>query len=224
MAENNPRMPDLLGVGGPHVLRLALRASLFGQSHLNYMFYSVDADITTQGAIKTAIGEIWSYFRDELLTCLSEDWGIQSIVGRRVDLYAAPSYFLTRADLGLLLAPVDGAQGPSCPPQDAVVMTKRTTQAGKRSRGRWYFSGIAEDDHEGGLITAASALRFESLRAVLDDTFVGGASGNTYSPMHCYWRELPVPLLSILEGSSVEEVTFDPILRSQRRRQIGRGI
>lgn len=221
MAENNPHMPNLLGTG-VSILRLALRCSILGQSHLNYLFYKTSHSPTTATELSQAALDIWSQLDNAWMDMVSEDFLVQSIVTRRIDLYAAAAHSTTRAVLIAAGLAVTGVQGGSCPPQDAYVFRKRTTLGGKRARGRWYIAGVAEDDHLSGQMTAAAETRAGVLASALEAEFVVGA--NTFSPFHCLWQEVPPPDFSVLEGLPIADCNFDTVIRSQRRRQLGKGI
>jgi len=224
VAENNPHMPDLVG-SGIKIIRFAVRATVAGQAHLNYFFYSTSLNLTSSSDIRNAILDFWGHVSASWVAAVCDSFIVQNIVARRVDLYAAPSYFKTGADLVAAGNAIQGtAAGDSLPPQDAVCLKKLTVSGGKRGRGRWYLSGIAEGDQDAGQLTGPAGAAFLALAADLEDTFVGAATTSTLSPYHVYWREFPPPLLSPVEGSPILQVLPDSIVRSQRRRQVGVGI
>jgi len=223
MAENNPAMPDLTFGPGTGLIRFAIRATILGQAHINYLFYAVTADLLGGAAMRQAAIDLWGNLTPAWTDFLSADWTLQNIVARRVDVYAAPSGFVTGSELAALLQPITGAQGDTCPPQDAAVFRRRTAQAGKRGRGRIFLSGIAEDDHDAGELTVAAVGRAVTLRDALADDFVG-TSAATFVPYHVHWVERPVPGVTTLQGRPVDAWDFDTIIRTQRRRQLGHGL
>lgn len=223
MAENNPRMPDLLENPDNHLIRITVRATVLGQAHLSYLYYLCTDDPTSGTALKQKAIDVWGQITPQLTDCLSEDWALVHLIVRRIDLYAAPSFFVTAAELAALTQPVVGSRGPSCPPQDAFVVRKRTNRAGKRARGRWFFSGIAEADQDGGVLTTAQQTAVTALCTAMDDFFTS-TSGGSLVPFHVEWKERPPPGITTLEGAGIESCDFDPIVRSQRRRQLGHGV
>src|SRR5215471_1090748 len=109
--------------------------------------------------------------------------------------------------------------GASVPTSVAVVLQKHTQFAGRKYRGRWFWPGLSASHQATSQLNATGQGFFNSLAtqcaAPLNDT-----DGTTWIPIlrHGY-----APGTGVLTYTPITEVIASPILRNQRRRQIGKG-
>lgn len=104
--------------------------------------------------------------------------------------------------------------GDSLPPSVTVVIARRTFDRGPAGRGRIFLPGVPEAWHDSGAITDAGAA---IIQAKMDDLLLPlTEGGNTLIPV--LWHR------GLNTSTAVEIWTFDRVLRSQRRREIGIGI
>jgi hypothetical protein len=224
VAENNPDMP--LNQGEP-VFRIAVRGVMHGQSTLSYFYYRGENAVDpapTRGALASAF---WTTVGQAWCAAVSADWALSAVIVRLVNTYGQSSAVFLPSFFTTLMLNVVGARGAACPPQDAVVVAKRTLRIGKKSRGRVFFPGIAEADQTSGMLSAGQA-NWDSLAVSMTQTLVV-PDAVLMIPVHAFWREVPAtpPFTEgtvVLRHSDISTCTYDLVIRSQRRRQIGRGI
>lgn len=224
MPENNPHMPSLVSIP---TYRYRVRGKIHGQTTLADFYYTAQAGATPSTNIGTDIETFWAFMDNFWTDTVSAEWELDAILGRRVDLYGQPFTLRTKAVLLALGNVVQGQLGESCPPQDAVCIKKITATVGKRGRGRWFFSGVAEADHLAGQLTPAALTRWQTFADAHETPLV--LTGGGYAPAHCFHEEFPSEVdpttgVVVLEGRLITSATADETVRSQRRRQVGRGI
>jgi len=214
MAENNPPLPI---VANQVVMQVDLVGDLFGQRTLNrlYLMSPGPTDpIPAGGAFANAV---WDNIKAAWTAAVSADWALQGIITRPVHVYGLVPTVTLRTGL---VAPLDGVRGASCPPQDAVVIKRVTSLIGKRARGRIYVAGVAEEDHSSGELTLFGRANFDGLAFQL--TAGVNVAGVNYQPSQVYWRHTPPNTVEV-RGQVIFQQLADRFIRSQRRRQIGRG-
>lgn len=121
--------------------------------------------------------------------------------------------------------PAGGIAGDALPPQDAAVISLHTGFRGKRYRGRYFVPGLAEANIASGLISGAQLTNLQALQAAFDAAFASGGTdlhfrAIVYSPENL--TAVP-PRVGTLK-TDVTYSVVDTIVRTQRRRQLGRGI
>lgn len=113
--------------------------------------------------------------------------------------------------------------GEALPPQDAAVITLYGTFGRRADRGRKYFAGLPEADHTSGVLTSAALGRLQALATALDVDEMGHLSDPTARARFVIHSkklnkqprdEFPAVVKTLARGT----------VRTQRRRQLGRGI
>lgn len=184
---------------------------LFGQTTINTFTYqwlhtTLVADLEWTAA-ESAIDDA---LRDNFLACLSEEWeGVATRVYNPSPASTEAAFLFPMTEDGLV------AEG-SEPPAVAGVITKRTSLKGPRGRGRVFLPAVPISFHENGRLTSTGVGLYNDL-------------GDS--------MQAPVPILDpegnlvpvvysrvALNGAAIVDCSAQPILRSQRRRQIGVGI
>jgi hypothetical protein len=215
MAENNPHLPDIARAS----YGLSVVGSLFAQRTINQFFYVHDGIVADAPSNTQVATEFWNTVSPAWLDTVSADWTARAILVRRLDVYGFAS---TVWPIPLVAGDFQkGTRGDAMSPMDAVVLKRTTFAIGKRSRGRVYIAGLAEEDHKDGQVTAAALGGFDDLCDSLDDPLVIGAEQLTAH--HLAYKHTPPDIVS-LEGAPVVGWTVDPILGTQRRRRIGHGV
>lgn len=99
----------------------------------------------------------------------------------------------------------------------SVVVRRRTDFASRSSRGRIYIGGIPKTSILASQVTAAFiAANAAGLQNAMTASLVGGF-GNTYDPV--IWSYADKTHNEIIVSGNL-----DPIIRYQRRREIGKGV
>ena len=110
------------------------------------------------------------------------------------------------------------------PPSGCVVVRKRTAKLGLAYRGRMYVAGVSQEQVSAGqLLETPYTDLWLPFAGVLKNAIVDVASGSpTFSPV--------LSKLVPIEGGGFELLTtpiiscdVDPVIRSQRRREVGVG-
>jgi len=217
MPENNPHLPV---VTNRQVVQLDVVGSLFGGRTINRFYYMSPGPADPAPVSGTFCNDFWDAVKAGWTNAVSLDWSLVGILFRRVNIYGlAPQVVLA----GGLTGPFVGSRLASCPPADCVVIKRRTSLIGKRARGRVYIAGVAENDHENGMLTATGLTNFGGLVVTLASGI--NHAGVNYQPSQVYWTHTPVGGGGIanVEGEVIFATDVDPIIRTQRRRQVGVG-
>lgn len=194
---------------------MVLHGELFGQQTRNTLYYQytdvnpsplpIDSD-----ELMTALTTI--IFPD-LFACVSNEWFLREVRFRLLDA-TFPFFSVTPfSNQGLLIAV-------ACPPSVTANTQRNRGIIGRTNRQRTYWAGIPISSVDQGRITNLAIANWQSFAAKLVQDLPTPTVGQNFQPCIC---DLTVPgdatnirLLTV--------ATVDPILRSQRRREIGVGI
>lgn len=155
---------------------------------------------------------------DLILQQLDDDYSVWNI---RVEAYAPEP---AATPLGFRDAPqsLSGAvTGGAMPPSVAMVLRRRVGTIGRANRGRVYLPGVPRDAVSGGRIAGTYLTGMIALSVALGLDLLGG------EPEVALAKPVLVKRNGVGAVVSWQDVGYwdcDPILRSQRRREIGVGI
>jgi len=109
------------------------------------------------------------------------------------------------------------------PPQDAVVIRKRTAFAGRAYRGRIFIPGMAQGDVEAGLVATVFKTAFAGTDII--NGFENGVNtGIAYGEALLRFIVAQTPPGGVpIKRATCVTAALDAYCRSQRRRQIGKG-
>lgn len=204
------------------VFRVAYLQKLFGQLIVNTFGYRQS---TANATVNSDQSELATAFQVNIVDAIANATAAGLTAGtlevRTVPPFGDP---ITGVDIPLVVA--GNREDPPCPPTVAVVIRRRTSFLGRRFRGRIYIAGIAAADQASGVIAGVDPLaNFAAVAAA-----IGGpiASANVGAPSFepvligriPAQRSLPQTGWLITPITSADK---DNTLRSQRRREIGRG-
>lgn len=184
---------------------------LFGQTTINTFTYQwMEEGLTTDLAWSVAEGLIDDQLRDLYLACLSNEWeGVATRIYNPAVTATEAAFLFPMTDNGAI-------EETSEPPAVAGVITKRTALRGSRGRGRIFLPAVPVSFHENGRLTATGVGVYNDLGDAMQFTIpVPDPVGNLVPVV--YSR-------TAVFGAAIVDCTAQPILRSQRRRQIGVGI
>jgi hypothetical protein len=186
---------------------VVLRGRLHGQTILQVLHYRE----TTAGvgnaavALATAIdGTIPSKLKD----ALSNEWEHLDVTAQKIH----PLPVLTPATVATAAGPGLNAV-PSTPSSVAAVITKRTPFAGPGFRGRSYFAGVPTTSETDSELNGVGLIDFGNL----GDALIADQTNGAYTWSPCLWNRT-LNVATFITGRTVQ-----PVLRNQRRRQVGRG-
>lgn len=190
----------------PNAVKVSVRGELFGQEVLNVWGCVVGTAPTPTELL--GIAAIFQTRYADLLGQLSSDLSISEITCRYLGAAEGPE-----ATLVITPAMTGGqAAAPSSPSNVCLCVSLRSGLAGRRFRGRKYFSGIPEGftaDNLIGIDVCDSIV--EAINALITDL-----AGNS----------TPLAIVSIVQLAATEVITalcVDRFVDSQRRRLSGRG-
>lgn len=206
-------MPALAG----DIMEVVFQGRLHGQQIRNVRHYrianiagpsqapEVDAATALAGAMET--------FWNILVPLVSNEFSMLGILVQRI--------FPLPRTVGVIRVPANGtgqAAGNSLPTAVAVVTRLTTAFAGRKYRGRNYWCGIpatAETDSE---LTAGAIIAWEGVQDALTLPLQPAAiNGRTYTFQPVILNRPTMTTTDIVGG------TVDSVLRTQRRRQVGKG-
>lgn len=191
--------------------KVNLVGTLHGQTVMNALYYF---DLGPAGGVADLISTLsTSTFQTHWLAPLSDDYSLDRYDGQTSSGGVLSFVFTQTAGIAGAVANF------ACPSEVAVVIRKRTALAGRKYRGRWYVPGIPFINTLESQIDPAQLAAWNTLSGDLETTIMSVA-GNSYQPtLVPLWKNGVLPA-----GQPLTICVVDPILRSQRRRQIGRGI
>jgi len=115
------------------------------------------------------------------------------------------------------LAGVGSVAGDSLPSYCCATITKLTNFAGRRYRGRIYLAGIPVTSEQDSQLKSARRIAIQALAVPFASTLTD-VNGDQFQPI--LEHRNPVPdFFTVLRSMRV-----NPVLRSQRRREIGKGV
>jgi len=182
-----------------------------GQTFRNVWHFKVTAGPSQSNGsafLQSLIGYWDANFWDELRLLLSSDVTLQFITAQVVK----PSRY--RLETALPTTPEGALAQTAVPPTTAVDVKRWAQRSGRKYQGRIYIPGLPQGHHDKGVLTPAVATNWDNANEIFNLAPV--VSGTTLKQY-----------LNV-QGTDVnlQEVvgTFtDPILRVQRRREIGKG-
>jgi len=184
---------------------------LFGQTTINTFTYQwLEEGLSADLAWSEAENAIDDQLRDLYLACLSEEWeGVATRIYNPAPTATEAAFLFPMTDDG---AVAEGSE----PPAVAGTITKRTSLRGPQGRGRIFVPAVPISYHENGRLTATGVGVYNDLGDAMQFTIPVLAPAGNLVPV-VYSRVA-------LNGAAIVDCTAQPILRSQRRRQIGVGI
>jgi hypothetical protein len=190
--------------------QVVVRQLLHSQTILNVLHYrvSVDGGAATPSDLATLItNNVIPQFKQ----CQSNELTHVDIVVQKIWPLPpfVPIFSAVAAGAGSI------AQN-SLPTSMTAVITKRTAFAGRKYRGRVFVCGVPITLELDSQITAAGLILYNNLAAVLDDAQTSALGANAWVPI--IWHRVPKTFDTVVSADA------RPILRNQRRRQVGKGV
>jgi len=108
--------------------------------------------------------------------------------------------------------------GDGMPGHIAAVISLRTGIADKKHRGRIFLPARSESDSNGSVINAGAIVLIGDLATTLVGPVTEGVAPNTSDIQLAVWSK------ALSSGTAVDTFLVRTNLKSQRRRQVGRGI
>lgn len=185
-----------------------------GDRYNNVFHWYVNIEATDGDNEFSATEAINSKIVDTILPLLNVKCRFRTTLTQRV--YPLPRTAGSLHDNGL--GTIGAIAGDALPPSCSLVIRKRTNFAGRRYRGRLFCPMLSESDQVNGIWAGANYL---ALAAAWDNLLAVNLSGAL--DLEC------IPVIFPKGGSSasakiVTSSSSDPVVRSQRRREVGVGI
>jgi len=189
----------------PNAVKVTVKGSLFGQVVDNV--WAVGTTGAPTEAELLTIAAIFQTGYADIQSVLSQDYTVGEITCRYLGDAAGPE-----ATLAIIPPQAGGSINPSSPGSVCLCVSLRTGLAGRRFRGRKYFSGITEVDQTANAIDTDTCNNIvNSILGLMDALSTNGT---------------PLAVVSLV-GPTVTQVTtpicVDNFVDSQRRRLTGRG-
>jgi hypothetical protein len=202
--------------------RIATVGKLFNQAVVNTFYYQQTTNNASGASdFSQLFDALDSNIFPPLASCVTADvtWGVAEI-RRMVIPPAAP----TGEDFDMNR--FGGIATPTLPPANCVVIRRKTGFLGRKYRGRIYVPGIPSAWVTNGQLTNATGLiAFDNLAAVLRQPIAsGGANPTTFTPVLATLVPGVPPNPATLRVNTIVNTFVDPVLRVQRRREIGVGV
>lgn len=174
------------------------------------------------GAAKLDAGIIgsrwWDFVAGSLTAMFCETVLNELLLSREIGELDTPAPFPVEQDISAFL---NAAPAPALPNEVAVVVRKRTRFSGRKERGRWFYSGISRSFvGVNTLLPETAAYDVVAGKMAAPIEFVQGVTTYTMRPeLVVYDQKTNL----ITRATPITTCSVDRILRSQRRRQFGRG-
>ena len=220
-----------LAVLSGNVVKLAMQGTLYGQEVITVLHFVPVSDSDTD-SLDAAIQAGWiatsKLDQTANFTYLQNEYTIVQPAGPASIIYTMPGGLVGTQSTNLNMDPAA-----------AIVVTKRTALAGRRFRGRIYLASIPTAFYQNGSLVPANQTTMQTHYNSITTYFTSGA-GSNWTPV-VYHDRIKNPLwqpnsalagfdprktIEDPGGFSVQEITtlqVEPIIRSQRRREVGRG-
>lgn len=208
-------MPDIsIPIDG--IVAVDCWGTLYGQATRTKFVYK-----NTSPAIRSADNDFQPRFTAEHQTfvraVLSQDW---TITNQRVYVYNPGPGFTVVAFKDYAQAASGSILSAGCPPTVAGVVRKRTGAIGRANRGRWYFPAVPVASVLSGQFTAGALTNWNTLAGQLSMKLTNGFMVDWFTPQLARYSSTG----ALINVQDITACATDPILRSQRRREIGVGI
>jgi hypothetical protein len=188
-----------------------LVSTCFGQTLINSMWYYA---FSGPGSVTTLLHAINTTVMPQFKANLSADVTFVRLDGAKV--FPLPRAFT----VSLSLATPGTAAAPTVTLNACMTITKQTAFAGRKYRGRWFVSGLPTAATAGGQLTAAALTNFQGLANALAEDLTD-TDGTVWNTVLLHGR---IPGTGSPTYTPIVNARANPILRNQRRRQIGIGI
>lgn len=158
--------------------------------------------------------KVQSLFATNVLPTLSTFIALERVLTQRVyPLPRTAGFYIDHGD-----ADIGTQVGDMLPPACAVVMRKRTPLAGRAFRGRMFVVGMVEADQVNGVWSGANWNAMAIAVGTIISSGLASAGGGSYIP--------GIGPKAITDDNFVPVTSYfaDPVVRSQRRREVGVGF
>lgn len=209
-------MPNAVG----DVYEMTYICSLHGQQINTVRHYDVRA--VASGAVNVPTNVVEAALAaasvdavDAMKLVLSNEWSLTAVKVQKVKPTPRSAGVLRTADAG-----PGSVAASSLPSVCSAVVRLRTAFAGPRYRGRNFFAGIPVTQEVDSKINQGFAVQLEAVmgQMIQSQALVVGPAGETITLAAClYGRKL----------QTVTDITgrdADLIIRTQRRREVGKGV
>lgn len=184
---------------------------------LNILHYEVDVDPAGLASAGDLALSLDATFGDIYKALMTTEATYEHVTAQRIYPHP-PTVPVTVSQETGAGEDIDG--GASLPPQDAAVISKLTANAGRAYRGRVYLGGLGIERQDGARWNAVFVQMLNTYGAAMIQTRV--TPNATYRP--CLYALLPGQPPTV-KGRVTPLTAFrvNPIVRTQRRRQVDRG-
>lgn len=209
---------------GDH-FRVAIDGGLAGQQIVTtFQYRQSTANTSTLSDVESlarAIGNVMLTGTSKLIDCQSQDVDYGTIESRSFPLPGVP---MVGYDLGVVKTGQEAIA--SLPPSCAAVIKRRTGFLGRKYRGRIFLPGVPVDYVTDGEITDAGYIAtLAALAAAIIAPIAWTAGGSpTFVPELCVVvGDGSVGDPYAYRATDIISAVLDKKIRSQRRREVGRG-
>lgn len=198
------------GLSSGDIVELRLVGTLYGQRTINTFHYLV-------GAGSPATDDLLEFQDAWRLACWTDN--ISTLLSQSLENCFTQAQTIApvrKVVNDFPLTPSTGGVGEvAAPPTVTAVLRKQSLTAGKKYQGRVFLPGIAITDINGGRLTDVAYTAWEDISAVLADPITFNT--RTATPIIYSTKDAAIRA-NIIGGAA------DQTLRSQRRREIGKGV
>jgi hypothetical protein len=206
------------------MVRLNIIGAMFGQRVMwGHHFRFVTAQASMDGLASDYLNNVVGV---ALIQAITADVGIMGIEVSDVRADGPESIF--HSVTGNLVGQIPP---PSMAPQDACCISVHTGMKGRRRRGRFYVPGLSAAAAAGGTLAGQQLTNLETYAGTVTNRYTaGGSTPNTNYRWIIYSPADPGFVDSEGNHTRLETIftdvlrtTTDPVVRTQRRRQLGVG-
>lgn len=197
------------------IYRVVVVGELHGQATNNVFFYQVPEGLDDVNITPAAVAEEFrDTFQAAWLAAASSEWSWQ-----RVECVLTTPTPASAVHTNFLGAATGGVIGESLPTAVAAVIRKRTAFGGRTMRGRSYLAGVPVAGEVNSQLTVIQRGLYTTLAGAYDNDLVIGV-GAVRPIVAAYIQATKTHL----RRAWITSGDVDVVLRTQRRRQVGKGI
>lgn len=193
------------------VVEIQVLGRLHGQRTRNVFHYRYTGSTSLDGP--TTLDALMDEFEAEILAgwfiVTSSEWMCDGVQCQLISPTRYRSRFKAIAQAGQV-------QGNSLPTTTCVVLRRTAILSGRRYQGRIYVAGVPTSSENDSQLSAAVLANWTGLASNLKEPLEGGTAVECFVPNLA--RTAPASGVT-----DVELTALDPILRIQRRREVGVG-
>lgn len=197
------------------IVEVRITGTLFNQRTINVFHYLAPGGTATNGDMELLLSAFEAGPYESFVSTVTTDW----VGGRIQGQVISPT-----RQIALNFLPEDTAgtvEGTTLPGNNAAVLVRKTLTAGRTQQGRIFMPAMPSTWVTNGVINSTGLVAYAVMAGQLDATL--DVDGRIFQPIIVGYVKPPGSPGSYVNRGVVQVFEVNPVVRSQRRREIGVG-